>query len=270
MNGDAEDMGMEEAMTGSFRSEKALRQLAARGKLVHYLPEADSTMDVARQLARNGCPEFTVVVAERQRKGRGRLQRVWLSDDGGLYFTLVLRPRIPPEAAFRVNFGAALILARMLRRRYAIDAGVKWPNDILVKGCKICGMLSEMEADNGRIAFVNVGIGINVNNQPEPIEQKAVSIKQILGEAVSRAELLAAFLNEYERFLISDDFTGVIAEWKKYTATLGQPVKIVTHTRVYEGIAMDVDENGALLLKGADGALTRIIYGDCFHVGGKG
>ena len=240
-----------------------------RESYIHYLPEVESTMDIARELAREGCPEFTVVIAERQRKGRGRLKRVWLSADGGLYFTLVLRPQLPPMSSFKVNFGASLILTRVLRNMFGVNAMVKWPNDILVEGKKICGMLSEMEADAEKVAFVNVGIGINVNNDPQPVEQMAVSLKQILGEEVSRQRLLAAFLDELERFLYSADFDHVISAWKQYATTIGQQVKVVTHSAVSEGVAVDVDEDGALLLKCADGLFKKIIYGDCFHQNGS-
>ena len=109
-----------------------------------YYPEVSSTMDIAKELARKDCPDFTVVVAGRQTRGRGRLKRQWLSDDGGIYFTVVLRPDIPVPLSSRVNFLASLTLARVLRELFQIDAAVKWPNDILVDGHKISGMLSAL------------------------------------------------------------------------------------------------------------------------------
>ena len=108
-----------------------------------YFPEVTSTMDIAKDLARKNCPDLTVVIAGRQTKGRGRLKRRWLSDDGGLYFTMVLRPSISVQWSFRVNFLASLTLARVIREMLQIDAKVKWPNDILVDDLKISGMLSE-------------------------------------------------------------------------------------------------------------------------------
>jgi BirA family biotin operon repressor/biotin-[acetyl-CoA-carboxylase] ligase len=109
-----------------------------------YLPEATSTMDVAKDLARQQCPAYTVVIAGRQTQGRGRLRRRWASEEGGLYFTVVLRPRIPVLWSARVNFLSALVLAAVLRENYGVDAGLKWPNDILVRGRKLSGLLSEM------------------------------------------------------------------------------------------------------------------------------
>ena len=135
-----------------------------------YYPEVTSTMDLARDLARKNCPDFTVVIAGRQTKGRGRLERRWLSDDGGLYFTMVLRPVIPVQLSFKVNFLASLTLARVIRKMLQVDARVKWPNDILVGDRKVSGMLSELEADGDRRFFICVGMGINVNNDPSRAE----------------------------------------------------------------------------------------------------
>ena len=108
-----------------------------KGSKIHYFDEVESTMDVARSLARNQCPHFTVVIASRQKKGRGRLKRAWLSSEGGLYFTIVVRPKIPPAFSSRINFAASMILAKTLRSMFKIRAMVKWPNDILVEDRKI-------------------------------------------------------------------------------------------------------------------------------------
>ena len=231
-----------------------------------YFPELDSTMDTAKDLARKNCPDFTVVVAGVQLKGRGRLRRVWLSAEGGLYFTMVLRPQIHPLQSSRVNFLASLTLARTLQDQFDIDAKVKWPNDILVDGKKICGMLSELEAEGDHVTFINIGMGINVNNNPEVFEAKASSIKNIVGQEIPRKEILGPFLDEFEKRMKIADFDHVISEWKKNTATLNQMVKIVTTHDETEGLAVDVDENGALMVKLEDGTLKTVIYGDCFHV----
>ena len=232
---------------------------------IHYFDEVDSTMDIARELARKQCPHFTVVIAGRQKKGRGRLKRSWLSSEGGLYFTIVVRPKIPPVLSSRVNFAASMILAQTLRNMFNINAMVKWPNDILVDGKKLSGILSEMEAEIDRVSFMSIGIGINVNNDPTPYEPVATSLKKILGKEIPRIEVLKAFLNHFEDALNDADFEDVISEWKKYTETLNRHVKIVTTHEVSEGLAMDVDDNGALILKLADGSMKKIIYGDCFH-----
>jgi len=241
-------------------------EFADRGFKIVYYPELPSTMDAARDLARKKCPDFTVVVAGRQTRGRGRLKRQWLSDDGGLYFTMVLRPDIPVLLSSRVNFLASLTLARVLRELFQIDAAVKWPNDILVAGRKISGMLSELEAETDRVLFINIGMGINVNNDPSVVEPGASSLKKITGREISKKMLLARFLAEFEKRLKKVELENVISEWKKYTVTLNRQVKIVTHREVSEGIAVDVEQDGALVLELADGTRKKIVYGDCFHL----
>lgn len=232
---------------------------------IHYFDEVDSTMDIARDLARNQCPHFTVVIAGRQKKGRGRLERTWLSSQGGLYFTVVVRPEIPPVLSSRINFAASMILAKTLRSLFKIRAMVKWPNDILVEDGKISGLLSEMEAEMDRVNFINIGLGINVNNDPTPQEPMATSLKKILGREVSRKDLLKAFLDDFEHALNDLDLETVVSDWKRYTETLNRHVRIVTTREVWEGLAVDVDDNGALILQLTDGSTKKIIYGDCFH-----
>ena len=231
-----------------------------------YYPEVTSTMDIARDLARKSCPDLTVVIAGRQTKGRGRLKRRWLSDDGGLYFTMVLRPTIPVQLSFRVNFLASLTLACVIRDMLQIDARVKWPNDILVNERKISGMLSELEAEADRVFFINIGMGINVNNDPSGAEPGATSLKMIAGREVSRKDLLARFLERFSDRIHNAALENVISEWKKYTVTLGRQVRIITQREESEGLAVDVDENGALVLELANGEPKKIIYGDCFLV----
>jgi BirA family transcriptional regulator, biotin operon repressor / biotin---[acetyl-CoA-carboxylase] ligase len=236
-----------------------------RESRIHYFDRLESTMNTTRQLARKGCPEFTVVIAAIQTHGRGRMDRTWVSQDGGLYFTLVLRPAIPPVLSPRVNFAVSLLLARTLRDICGVDARVKWPNDILVDGLKICGMLSEMEAAEDQVAFINVGIGINLNNEPPPDLPTATSIKALCGKRFSRKAFLAAFLDRLETRIHQQDLSHVIEEWKSCSATLGQQVRIVSRHDITEGRAVDVDPNGALIVETADGTLKTIYYGDCFH-----
>ena len=232
---------------------------------IHYFDEVDSTMDIARELARKQCSHFTVVIAGRQKKGRGRLKRSWLSSKGGLFFTIVIRPKIPPVLSSRVNLAASVVLAQTLCNMFNINAMVKWPNDVLVDGKKISGILSEMDAEIDRVNFINIGIGLNVNNDPTPFEPMATSLKKILGKKVPRIDVLRVFLDHFEDAVNDTEFENVVAEWKKYTQTLNRRVRIVTANEVFEGLAMDVDNNGALILKLADGSLKKIIYGDCFH-----
>jgi BirA family biotin operon repressor/biotin-[acetyl-CoA-carboxylase] ligase len=239
-------------------------EFPGREERVVYLPDVASTMDVAKELARKGCAAFTTVVAGRQTQGRGRLRRVWSSEEGGLYFTVVLRPPIPVLWSSRVNFLASLTLAGILREGYGVEAGLKWPNDILVQGSKLCGLLAEMESEGDQVNFINIGIGLNVNNDPSTVEPPAVSLKGLLGRAVPRREILSRFLDELERGIAAEAWETVIAAWKARSVTLSRPVRIVTAKEEVSGLAVDVDENGALLLRQPDGSIRTVIHGDCF------
>lgn len=237
-----------------------------RESKIHFFPEVTSTMDVAREFARKGCSHFTVVIAGCQKNGRGRLKRIWHSSEGGLYFTIVLRPQIPPVLGLRLNFAASLVLAQLLRQMFCIDVRVKWPNDILVNNRKIAGMLSEIEAESDMVSFINIGFGINVNNDPAAKEPTATSLRYILGKKISRKQLLSEFLDKFESYINNANFDNVINEWKKYTITINRRVKVVTSHDTSEGFAIDVDENGTLILELADGSIKKVIYGDCFHI----
>jgi BirA family biotin operon repressor/biotin-[acetyl-CoA-carboxylase] ligase len=237
------------------------------GNRIMFFPSLSSTMDRARLLARNGTPHFTVVIAEHQEKGRGRLNRTWLSQRGGLWFTIVLRPNLPAQLSFKVNFAASLCLAQTLNLLFNINARVKWPNDILVDDQKLVGLLSEMETRGDMISFVNVGIGINVNNQPEKEQPNAVSISTILGQRVSRVEILSQFLVSFQDILENILKKNIIELWKRQSSTIGQQVRIETLNEQFEGVALDVDESGALILMHGDQTTQRVIYGDCFHRG---
>jgi BirA family biotin operon repressor/biotin-[acetyl-CoA-carboxylase] ligase len=148
---------------------------------------------------------------------------------------------------------------------FGIDVRVKWPNDLLVDECKICGMLSELEAEADRVAFINIGIGLNVNNNPPSIEPAATSLKTILGRRVSQKEILSRYLDALEAQMQAAAYDDVIEGWKQFTVTLNRQVRVVTTREVYEGKAVDVDDTGALILKCADGSLKTIRFGDCFH-----
>ena len=240
-------------------------EFSHREDSIHYLKETDSTMIVAREKGDGGAPHFSVVIADIQGKGRGRLERHWISSEGGLYFTIVLRPALPPDKVFQINFLASLVLVRVMNRLFDVNARVKWPNDILIHEKKVCGMISEMAMKNNRIDYISLGIGINVNNRPEIEEPNACSLKAVLGRPVSRCLVLKTFLDDFEHALTRErDTMSLIREWKEEAITLGRQVKVVTINDVHHGRAVDVDADGALVLETADGKRVRVIYGDCF------
>jgi BirA family biotin operon repressor/biotin-[acetyl-CoA-carboxylase] ligase len=236
-----------------------------RSNRVHHFDSLPSTMDKAMELAKAGCDNFSVVVADHQSQGRGRLSRNWQSDAGGLYFTMVLKPRLDPWVAPVVNLAASLDLAGALNDLYALEARVKWPNDVLVGNGKIAGILSQMEAESDCIHFICLGIGVNVNNHPPEISPPAVSVAQLTGRDGSRAAVLSAFWDKFEKRIQGGHLRGVVDEWKAHTVTLGRQVTIQTMNETYQGQAVDLDSQGGLVLILPNGKQRTVLYGDCFH-----
>jgi len=222
-------------------------------------------MDEARTLAKSQAPHMSVVAARRQTKGRGRLARTWESSDGGLYFTLITRPLLPVSRAHLVLFTASFALCTVLREKFGVNASVKWPNDLLVEGKKISGILSELSAEENKVSFLNIGIGVNVNNDPTGVFPESTSLMLLLGRGIDTMEVLKAFLDEFERGFARIEDGSVMARWKALSLTPGREVRIETSGRTVAGTALDVDEDGALILRLSDGSVERVIHGDCFH-----
>jgi BirA family biotin operon repressor/biotin-[acetyl-CoA-carboxylase] ligase len=222
-------------------------------------------MDKAKSLAKHDAQHLSVVIAENQTKGRGRLNRQWFSSNGGLWFTLILKPDTPVPLAYIYNFAASLSLCRSLRKLFDVDVSVKWPNDLLLNGKKIVGLLSEMSTYGDMLEYLNIGIGINVNNQPQEYEPKSISLKDVLNKLVSRKLILETFLDDFSTLIQNINCKTIIEQWKEQTSTIGSQVRIETIGDFYEGLAVDVDETGALIIKTKTDKIKKIIYGDCFH-----
>ncbi len=233
---------------------------------IHYFQEIGSTMDAARELAKRGAGEGTIVIAEAQSRGRGRLSREWLSPKGGIYFTIILRPKISPAYAPRINLMAAVAVATTIRELFGLKAELKWPNDVLVEGRKVCGILAEMNAETDVINFVNVGIGINANTSVPLFEKMTTSLKGELGKEISRKELLIALLVEIRRWQALLMEADLLEEWKKLSTTLNKDVKVVAPGEAIEGWAIDVDTTGALIIRERNGSLRNAMAGDCIHL----
>ena len=235
---------------------------------IYYFPQIGSTMDAARELAKKGAGEGIIVIAEVQTRGRGRLSREWLSPEGGIYFTIILRPKISPAYAPRVNLMAATAVAATIKKLFGLRAELKWPNDVLIAGRKVCGILAEMDAEMDVVNCVNVGIGINANTSIPQFEKTVTSLRDVLGRVISRKELLTALLVEIERRLPSLMKADLLEEWKKLSATLNRDVRISSLGEEVIGQAIDIDATGALILKSKDGSLRTVLVGDCIHLMG--
>jgi BirA family biotin operon repressor/biotin-[acetyl-CoA-carboxylase] ligase len=237
------------------------------GRMVYAFDEVASTNDVARALAEEGAAHGTLVIAERQTQGRGRHGRRWVSAPGeNLTFSLVLRPPLSPSRASEITLVAAVALVAELRAA-GFAAAIKWPNDLLVGDFKVGGFLSEMSADEGRLRFLVLGVGLNVNAShfPEELTSRASSLRLVRGEPLPRALLLAAILGSLEGWLdvhAIEGFAPIRERAREWSATLGREVRIEEAGRVVSGLATDIDESGALLIRNSAGAIDRVWAGD--------
>ena len=233
---------------------------------IRYFREISSTMDVAKELAKRGAGKGTIVIAEIQTQGRGRLRRRWFSPEGGIYFTLILKPRISPIHAPRITLMSSVAVAKAIRKLFGLKAELKWPNDVLIEGRKVCGILAEMDAEMDVINFVLLGIGINANTPIPRFGEGVTSLKEELGRVVSRKELLNSVLKEISKQQALLTKGDLLEEWKNLSATLNRDVRVVSPGEEIEGRAIDIDTNGALIVRGKDGSLKRAIVGNCIHL----
>jgi BirA family biotin operon repressor/biotin-[acetyl-CoA-carboxylase] ligase len=246
--------------------EEIMRNLPTRfiGQKVIYYPRVDSTMEEARKEAQWGAPAGTVVICDEQTAGKGRLQRIWISPEGSLALSIILRPNLA-YLPFMVML-ASLSAVRSIELVTGIRPWIKWPNDILIKGKKICGILIQNEIHRSSLKFTIIGIGININMHmqsfPE-IEPTATSLLDELGKPVSRVELARQLLIEMENlYHVLSQGELIFEQWKDRLITLGQYVRVTQEDKVFCGYAESVVRDGSLMLRQADGQLTRILTGD--------
>ena len=240
------------------------------GKTILFSREIGSTNDWAKELAMYGACEGTVVIAETQTAGRGRLGREWISPMGGLWFSMILRPEFRPAEAAKLTFVAGLVVAEVLRETFGLKTETKWPNDVLVNGRKICGILTEMNTTGEIVNSVVVGIGVNANFDveevfPESLRKAATSLENELGRKAGLEELFKALLERLESFyeqFVREGFIPVLEEWKKHAGFLGRQVEVTSLTEKFSGLALDVDHDGALILRLEDGTVKRVFVGD--------
>jgi len=234
---------------------------------VVYLERCGSTQDAARELAERGVAEGAVVVAEVQEAGRGRLGRSWHSAAGGIYATVVLRP--PPRALRALSLAASVAVARVLGL-LGLDAKVKWPNDVQVSGRKVCGVLVEAAAEPEGAVYALVGIGLNVNNElPPELAGAAATLRGLLGKPVPRLPLLLKLLEELDDVYArvrEGRWSEVLREWRGRSSTLGRIVRVETPEGAFTGLAVDVSEDGALLVRLESGELREFHAGDVVHL----
>ena len=245
---------------------QSLLKTESIGRAFFYEDSAGSTMELARQHAERGAPDGAVAIAEEQTAGRGRLGRAWVSPPGvNLYFTIILRPELDHLRQLAVI--APLAVCQAIEETTALLPRIKWPNDVVINGRKVCGVLPASELQDDRVLYALVGIGINVNldaSAHEEISAIATSLRQELRHEVSREEVLAATLNHFETLYRSLRRGEVVSvAWKQRLDTLGQPVRVETAGGVSEtGVAVDADSDGSLILRRDDGSHVRVDAGE--------
>lgn len=236
---------------------------------IHYFEEINSTSTYAKEIATKGCESGTLIISELQLDGRGRLGRNWESPKGsGIWMSLVLKPDLAPTKASKITQITAAAVVLAINKIYKLDAKIKWPNDVVVDGKKICGILTEMNAELNHINYVVVGIGVNVNaeNFPSDLEEKATSIARITSEKSNRIPLIGQILKSFEtlyiKYLEDYDFTEILEINKKCSATIGKEVVVTRRNDVVKGFAYDLNDEGELLIRKEDDKIETVYYGE--------
>jgi BirA family transcriptional regulator, biotin operon repressor / biotin---[acetyl-CoA-carboxylase] ligase len=251
--------------------ENILPYLSTRsfGRTIHHRDQVDSTNDLAHQLAMAGAFEGTLVLAEEQSSGRGRLGRTWTSERfSGIYASLILRPKIEPREAPLLNLVAAVAVSRGIRDVVELETDIKWPNDVMVNGHKCCGILTEMSADIDKVQFVIAGIGINVNqkNFPPELENKASSLFLEAKKEISRIEIVVSVLKRFEDLygeFLRQGRSVVLEQWiQRSSYASGRKVIVESGNRRISGITVGLGEDGTLQVRTENGQIETVMSGD--------
>jgi BirA family biotin operon repressor/biotin-[acetyl-CoA-carboxylase] ligase len=241
------------------------------GQKLTFYPSIDSTNAKAKQEAESGAPHGSVIVADRQTAGRGRRGRDWDSPSGkNLYFSLLIRPDFPPDKASMLTLVISLSVTRAIRSLTHTDARIKWPNDVVIHGRKVCGILTEMSTETDYIHYIIIGVGVNVGRQdfPPEISDKASSLEQEGASGMSRSLLLASILKNFEQdyaAFLSDGGGGLTLLTKEYTdwcVNGNEQVRVLDPAGEYTGIARGINTSGELLVEIPDGTLRTVYAGE--------
>lgn len=240
-----------------------------RSGIFHY-DALESTNSRAKELADSGERDGTLIVAETQTSGRGRRQRDWISPPyDGIYLSMIARPRISPAQAPQITLLTAVALAHTIMRHTDLQLEINWPNDLLINGRKVAGILTELRTEMDLVDYVIIGIGLNVNTSREALKavknQKVTSLALETGSRLSRLVLLRRFLAEFEthyNLLGTPDFEPTLTHWKALTNIMGKYISVDVAGHTYQGQVVDVEKNGALVLETEQGERRRIFSGD--------
>ena len=234
------------------------------GKPLYYYESVSSTMDVARRLAREGVSEGTVVVTSEQKAGRGRLRRTWISPPGVAAMSVILRPTL--SILPQLIMIASLAVAGAIKENLRLNTRVKWPNDVLINGKKVCGILIESEVKGNMVNFSSIGIGINVDFDPSKypdIMQAATSLSHECGHDLNKDDVVCAVLQKFDELYLRVTSGGSVYEdWRDAMGVVGQWIRVKAGEAVIEGSVEAVTEGGNLILRRADGSSYEVVVGD--------
>ncbi|MGR9049949.1 biotin--[acetyl-CoA-carboxylase] ligase [Halobacillus faecis] len=247
------------------------------GHELHHYDQVESTQEIVHQLAKQGKPHGTVVIADEQVKGKGRMSRNWDSPKGkGIWMSVLLRPNLPPVQAPQITLLAATVLARMVAERSSLVPQIKWPNDLLINHKKVSGILTEMQAEQDTIQYIVLGMGMNVNQEdreiPEDIKYKASSLKVESGQHWNIQQtvqhILRLFEETYERFE-THGFASVKKDWEHFGYKIGEEVTISTMRKTWQATLIGIEPDGALRARSKDGEEEKL-YSAEIHWGEGG
>jgi BirA family transcriptional regulator, biotin operon repressor / biotin---[acetyl-CoA-carboxylase] ligase len=255
-----------------WNSERLKKNLAGKmiGHYLYYYPEIGSTNDEAFRLGQTNAPEGTVVVAEEQTQGRGRMQRAWHSPPGAnIYTSIILRPDFEPARAPQLSIASGVAVAETLNHYCPGRIQLKWPNDVLISGKKICGILAQMKISGSTIDFVVLGIGINVNIHlgqfPQEIKNIATSLAIETKQEVLRQDVIISLyenMAKWYKHLAQTGFAAVKEKWLSLAPMIGQEVQVLFHNDRVSGKALDLDEDGSLIILTAQNETLKVSAGD--------
>lgn len=244
-------------------------QTTALGYKIYRYDNVHSTNSIAKEIAKKTSEERIVVLAETQTCGKGRLGRLWISPKGGVWLSIILRPRITPKEALKLTFVTSSAVAKTINAMFGLKTEVKWPNDVLVNRRKICGILTEACSKENVVKFAVVGVGINANIDLEPfplnLRDAVTSLKHELGYKIKLRALTRNFLQNFEhryKRLQRGLWSALLQEWKSMATFLGEQIQVTSFDGVFVGEAWDIDEDGAFIIRLKNGALKKIVTGD--------
>lgn len=239
------------------------------GRQLECFDQLDSTNNRAKELAEAGCGHGALVTADHQTAGKGRRGRGWDSPRGtGIWMSLVLRPHVPPSCASMITLVAAMAVSEGINRVTGLSTQIKWPNDIVIRGKKVCGILTEMSAELDQIHYVVTGIGINVNMTefPEEIRQTATSLRLETGARVERSQVIAAILKAfefyYEKYETARDLSLLMETYNERLVNRNREVRVLAPEGDYTGISRGIDREGQLLVEMEDGSVRHVFSGE--------